>query len=60
MPESRGTNGVSKPAGAALLHYEQGGAPADIAGAPAVLVADTTWALAVAEAQVLTGDKPTG
>jgi hypothetical protein len=37
------------------VHYEQGGAPIDIPGAPADLAADTPWALAVAEAQVLTG-----
>lgn len=37
------------------VHYEQGGAPIDIPGAPANLNADTAWALAVAEAQVLTG-----
>jgi hypothetical protein len=41
------------------VHYEQGGAPIDIAGAPVVLTADTGWALSVAEAQVLTGDRPT-
>lgn len=37
------------------VHYEQGGAPVDIPGAPENLAADTPWALAVAEAQVLTG-----
>lgn len=38
-----------------VVHYEQGGNPIDIPGAPVTLVADTPWALAVAEAQVLTG-----
>jgi hypothetical protein len=38
-----------------VVHYEQGGAPINIPGAPAALDADTPWALAVAEAQVLTG-----
>ena len=37
------------------VHYEQGGAPVDIAGAPDTLTATTGWALGVAEAQVLTG-----
>jgi len=37
------------------VHYEQGGAPIDILGAPGNLAADTPWGLAVAEAQVLTG-----
>jgi hypothetical protein len=37
------------------VHYEQGGAPINIPGAPAALTATTGWALAVAEAQVLTG-----
>ena len=41
------------------VHYEQGGAPIDIPGAPGLLTADTAWALSVAEAQVLTGDRPT-
>jgi hypothetical protein len=40
------------------VHYEQGGNPIDIAGAPGTLTADTAWALAVAEAQVLTGPSP--
>lgn len=43
-----------------VVHYEQGGAPIDIPGAPAALTADTAWALAVAEAQVVTGDRPGG
>jgi hypothetical protein len=37
------------------VHYEQGGNPIDIPGAPATLTADTAWNLAVAEAQVVTG-----
>lgn len=37
------------------VHYKQGGAAIDIPGAPVALNADTPWALAVAEAQVLTG-----
>ena len=37
------------------VHYEQGGNPIDIPGAPVTLTADTAWALSVAEAQVLTG-----
>jgi hypothetical protein len=40
------------------VHYERGGNPIDIAGAPATLTANTAWALAVAEAQVLTGPIP--
>ena len=39
------------------VHYELGGNVVAIAGAPAVLNADTAWALAVAEAQVLTGGR---
>jgi hypothetical protein len=39
------------------VHYEQGGNPIDIPGAPVTLTADTGWALAVAEAQVLTGPR---
>lgn len=42
------------------VHYEQGGAAIDIPGAPAALTADTGWALAVAEAQVVTGERPGG
>lgn len=41
-----------------VVHYEQGGATIDIPGAPATLTADTPWALAVAEAQVVTGERP--
>ena len=37
------------------VHYEQGGAAIDIPGAPGALDATTAWALAVAEAQVVTG-----
>jgi hypothetical protein len=40
------------------VHYEQGGNPIDIPGAPVTLTADTAWALGVAEAQVLTGETP--
>jgi hypothetical protein len=40
------------------VHYEQGGNPIDIPGAPDTLTASTGWALAVAEAQVLTGSTP--
>ena len=40
-----------------VVHYERGGAAIDIPGAPAALDADTGWALAVAEAQVLTGGR---
>jgi hypothetical protein len=40
-----------------VVHYEQGGNPIDIPGAPVALNADTGWALAVAEAQVLTGGR---
>jgi hypothetical protein len=40
------------------VHYEQGGNPVDIAGAPDNLTDTTDWALAVAEAQVLTGPSP--
>jgi hypothetical protein len=40
------------------VHYEQGGNPIDIPGAPDTLTADTGWALTVAEAQVLTGSTP--
>jgi hypothetical protein len=39
------------------VHYEQGGNPIDIPGAPDALTADTPWTLAVAEAQVLTGPR---
>lgn len=38
------------------VHYENGGAAVDIPGAPAVLTADTAFALAVVETQVVTGD----
>lgn len=37
------------------VHYEVGGTPVDIPGAPVTLAADTAWALGVAEAQVVTG-----
>jgi hypothetical protein len=40
------------------VHYEQGGNPIGIPGAPVTLTADTAWALSVAEAQVLTGPTP--
>jgi hypothetical protein len=40
------------------VHYEQGGNPIDIPGAPDTLTANTGWALTVAEAQVLTGSTP--
>ena len=40
-----------------VVHYEQGGAAIDIPGAPVALTANTGWALAVAEAQVLTGGR---
>ncbi|HEV7654802.1 MAG TPA: hypothetical protein VGP36_08720 [Mycobacteriales bacterium] len=40
------------------VHYENGGAPIDIPGAPDTLTADTPWTLAVAEAQVLSGQTP--
>ncbi|HST65723.1 MAG TPA: hypothetical protein VLM05_11095 [Mycobacteriales bacterium] len=40
-----------------VVHYEQGGAPITIPGAPVALNANTAWALAVAEAQVLTGGR---
>lgn len=40
------------------VHYEQGGAAVDIPGAPVTLTADTAWALSVAEAQVVTGERP--
>jgi hypothetical protein len=40
------------------VHYEQGGTPIDIPGAPDTLTAGTGWALTVAEAQVLTGKTP--
>jgi hypothetical protein len=40
------------------VHYEQGGNRIDIPGAPVTLTANTGWALAVAEAQVLTGESP--
>ena len=39
------------------VHYEQGGTPVDIPGAPAGLTAATGWSLAVAEAQVVTGGR---
>ena len=39
------------------VHYEVAGNVVDIAGAPAALAADTGWALAVAESQVLTGGR---
>ena len=39
------------------VHYEQGGATIAIPGAPVTLTADTGWALSVAEAQVVTGDR---
>jgi hypothetical protein len=42
------------------VHYEQGGNPIDIPGAPVTLTASTGWALAVAEAQVLTGNSRPG
>lgn len=38
------------------VHYEVGGAPVDIPGAPDTLTADTAFDLAVVEAQVVTGD----
>lgn len=41
-----------------VVHYEQGGNAIDIPGAPATLAADTPWALSVAEAQVVTGERP--
>jgi hypothetical protein len=39
------------------VHYELAGNVVDIAGAPVALTAATNWALAVAEAQVLTGGR---
>jgi hypothetical protein len=39
------------------VHYENGGTPIDIPGAPLQLTADTPWALAVVEAQVVTGGR---
>ena len=42
------------------VRYEQGGAVIAIPGAPGTLVADTPWFLQVAEAQVVTGDRPGG
>ena len=39
------------------VHYELAGNVVDIAGAPAALTADTGWALAVAESQVVTGGR---
>jgi hypothetical protein len=41
-----------------VVHYEQNGAVIDIPGAPVALTADTAWALSVAEAQVVTGERP--
>jgi hypothetical protein len=40
------------------VHYEQGGAVIAIPGAPDTLTADTPWNIAVAEAQVVTGERP--
>lgn len=39
------------------VHYENGGTPIDIPGAPLQLTAATPWTLAVAEAQVVTGGR---
>jgi hypothetical protein len=41
-----------------VVHYEQGGNPINIPGAPVALTATTAWALAVAEAQILNGATP--
>jgi hypothetical protein len=40
------------------VHYEQGGNPINIPGAPDTLTAATPWELAVAETQVVTGPTP--
>lgn len=42
------------------VRYEVNGATVDIPGAPPTLTGDTAWALAVAEAQVVTGSRPGG
>jgi hypothetical protein len=39
------------------VHYENGGTPIDIPGAPLQLTAETPWTLGVAEAQVVTGGR---